>query len=139
MFCSVSQAWCTKITHCYCRVLEADYIGTIFFHVLWVPFFYHCICDCIFYILLFKFVNYAFLLLCLSILIVMYVLFCMFCFVVLFYVLFLCKCVLCYCHRVSTQLQLTNISHHIISYQSGLFLDTAQSVFRLYCRCFGDP
>jgi len=33
----------------------------------------------------------------------------------LFYVLFVRKCVLYYCHRVLTQLQLTNniISHHI--------------------------
>jgi hypothetical protein len=30
---------------------------------------------------------------------------------VLFYVLFVCKCVLYYCHRVATQLQLTNISY----------------------------
>jgi len=29
--------------------------------------------------------------------------------IVLFYALFVCKCVLCYCHWVSTQLQLTNI------------------------------
>jgi len=35
---------------------------------------------------------------------------------VLFYVLFVCKCVLYYCHQLSTQLQLTNISYHIISY-----------------------
>jgi hypothetical protein len=32
-------------------------------------------------------------------------------FIVLFYILFVCKCVLYYCHWVSTQLQLTNISY----------------------------
>jgi len=37
---------------------------------------------------------------------------------VLFYVLFVCKCVLYYCHRVLTQLQLTNISSHIIWFHS---------------------
>jgi len=35
--------------------------------------------------------------------------------IVLFYVLFVCKCLLYYCYRVSTKLQLTNISYHIIS------------------------
>jgi len=33
-----------------------------------------------------------------------------------FCVLSVCKCVLYYCHRVATQLQLTNISYHIISH-----------------------
>ena len=56
---------------------------------------------------------YIFLLLCLCILIVMYVPFWVFCFNVLFCVLFVCKCVLDYCHRVATQLQLTNMSYHI--------------------------
>ena len=40
---------------------------------------------------------------------------------VLFYVLFLCKYLLYYCHRVTTQLQLTNISY-IRTVTSAIFL-----------------
>ena len=36
------------------------------------------------------------------------------CLIVLFCVLFMCNCVLYYCHRVSTQLQLTNISLSVL-------------------------
>jgi len=36
--------------------------------------------------------------------------------IVLFYVLFVCVCVLYYCHRVSAQLHLTNISISIFIY-----------------------
>ena len=116
------------------------------------------LCIFILFMLLFNFVGHVFLLLCLCILIVMYILFCTFCFhranwrssttltevfcafssvvsqmprfnshrrgaartlpklIVLFYVLFVCKCVLYYCHRVSAKLQLTNISYIYLFY-----------------------
>jgi hypothetical protein len=72
----------------------------------------HC---CMFCMRLFNFVNYVFLLLCVCILIVMYVPFWVLYFLVLFCVLFVCKCVLYYCHWLSTQLQLTSVSYNIIT------------------------
>ena len=77
-----------------------------------------------FCVLQFNFVNYVLLLL-LLLLLLRYVFFCyvhvflllcmfwfVFGFIVLFCVLFVCKCVSYYCHRVSTKLHL-NISYHI--------------------------
>ena len=88
----------------------AAYTALSFNHILSYSFgsiFYHCMYGCMFCMLLFNFVNYVILSLCLCILIVMYVLFCVLCCIVLFCVLFVCKCVLYYCHRLSTQLQVT--------------------------------
>ena len=74
---------------------------------------FHCIFGCMLRMLLFNFVYYVLFLLCVCILIVMYVPFWVLCFIVLFCLLFVCKCVLYCCHRVSTQLQLINIPYHI--------------------------
>ena len=92
-----------------------------FFLIHLVLFFYHCIYGSMFCMLPFHSVNYIILFLCLCILIVMYVLFCIFCFIVLFCVLFVCKCVMYYCHRVSTQFQSTK---YIMSYQNCYHLYT---------------
>jgi hypothetical protein len=53
-------------------------------------------------------------------------------FIVLFCVLFMCKCVLYYCHWVSTQLQLSNISYNVISYHIKAFTGPIKSCSRRY-------
>ena len=78
--------------------------------LLFITFFHNLLV--LFCIILYMFVCFVCccLILYLCILIGMYVQFWVFCFIVLFFVLFVCECVLYYCHRLSTQLQLTNIS-----------------------------
>jgi len=61
----------------------------------------------------------------------MYVLFCILCFIVLSCVLFVCKCVLYYCHQVTTQLQLTNISYIYSAKSSTVRLDSAVACITL--------
>jgi hypothetical protein len=90
-----------------------------FFLFLSASHFFITVFGCMFCVLPFNFVNYVFLLLCLCILIVVMSCSVYSVFIVFFYVrvLFVCKCVLyctvlyC-CHRVSTQLQFTDMSPH---------------------------
>jgi hypothetical protein len=100
------------VTRCLSLLEDIQIIWS--FLLLSYSFGYYFVSMYMFCMLLFNFVNYVFLLSCLCILIVMYIPFWVFCFIVLFCVLFVCKCVLHYCHQASTQLQL-NIPCHIIS------------------------
>jgi len=97
---------CVYVFVCVC-VNHVKFAASVYHILLSYPFgsiFYHFIYNSMFYMPLFNFVNYVFLLLCLCILIVMYVPFWVFRYIVLFCVLFVSKCVLYCCHRVSTQL-----------------------------------
>jgi len=66
----------------------------------------------LFYVLLLIVLFCVLLLIVLFYVLLLIVLFYVLLLIVLFYVLFVCKRVLYYCHRVSTQSQLTNISYH---------------------------
>jgi len=90
--------------------------------------------------LLFNFVKYIFLWLCVCILIVMYAPFWVFCFIVLFCSLIWCNSVPYYCHRVSCQFQVTNISsYHIISYHKQNHLFTTITSYTLPISNAGSP
>jgi len=68
------------------------------------------------------------------------VLFCvLFVSIVLFYVLFVCKCVLYYCHRMSTQLQLTNIKSYVVSYPIMYHISYHVSYQSVHARSAIDP
>jgi hypothetical protein len=86
----------------------ADYLVLSFITFLWLhlyhfiyvlDFIYGCMCC----MLLFNFVNYVFYCYFCVFLLLCNIIFCVFCFIVLICVLFLCKRVMYYCHRVSTK------------------------------------
>jgi hypothetical protein len=101
-----------------------------FFNVLLVLFFiivYMVVCFVCFCLILWIIYFYV------------YVFFIYVCSVFSFFIcaLFACKCVLYYCHRLSTQLQLTNISYHMshhinINITGVIYLFTFTSNLRVY-------
>jgi hypothetical protein len=103
--------------------------GCFVYHILVYSFgsiLYHFIYSCMFRFLLFNIADYVFFILMYS---YCYVYVCSILGILFFYVvrvLFLCECVLYYCHRVPTQLQLTNVSYYTISL---LLQDLTTSVY----------
>jgi hypothetical protein len=70
----------------------------------------------------------------------MYVPFCVFCLIVLFCVLFVCKCVLYYCHQVSTQLQLyIRYIHNCTVLRHILYDVSSVGLFILWVLMFTEP
>ena len=87
--------------------------------------FYHIfnILSVIFYVIVYIVVGINLYKHILCVIIVMYVPFWLICFIVLFCALFVCKCVFYSCSQVSPQLQLTNLSCHIISIELLAFVN----------------
>jgi len=117
-----------------------------FLHIFWVPFVIIVYIGCTFCMLLFNFVSSVFLLLCLCILVVIFMF--SYCYVMFYSVYsfplccsayyFMCKCVMYCSHRVSTQLQLTNISYYnLYLSQDSYQISPEERIFRVTtCQVF---